>query len=230
VNEPHRIVAGSRPWLRSVFDDDIAPLPGKWTFVSEPRELDKVVASTSSLTQIYFLHWSWKVSASLLESCECINFHMTDLPYGRGGSPLQNLISRGCDSTMLSALRMTEELDAGPVYLKRALPLHGSAEAIYLRAARLSALMIAELVASNGEPEEQRGAPTLFSRRSPGDSELLEGHDLVSAYDFVRMLDADGYPRAFIDLGGLRIELSRAVIYSDKVVADAIIRSKEKTE
>ncbi len=25
---------------------------------------------------------------------ECVCFHMTDVPYGRGGSPLQNLIIR----------------------------------------------------------------------------------------------------------------------------------------
>ena len=28
----------------------------------------------------------------IFENFNCIIFHMTDLPYGRGGSPLQNLI------------------------------------------------------------------------------------------------------------------------------------------
>ena len=44
---------------------------------------------------------------------------MTDLPYGRGGSPLQNLIINGHKETMMSALRCVQELDAGPIYLKK---------------------------------------------------------------------------------------------------------------
>ncbi len=56
---------------------------------------------------------------------------MTDLPYGRGGSPLQNLIQRGHTSTMLTALRCGAGLDTGDVYLKQPLSLHGSAEEIF---------------------------------------------------------------------------------------------------
>ena len=40
---------------------------------------------------------------------------MTDLPYGRGGSPLQNLIVRGHKETKISAIKVVKELDAGPV-------------------------------------------------------------------------------------------------------------------
>ena len=46
---------------------------------------------------------------------------MTDLPYGRGGSPLQNLIVRGHKHTMISAIKCVKELDAGPIYLKKPL-------------------------------------------------------------------------------------------------------------
>ena len=56
---------------------------------------------------------------------------MTDLPYGRGGSPLQNLIIRGHKKTKISALRMVNELDAGPIYFKRSLSLNGNAQKIY---------------------------------------------------------------------------------------------------
>jgi len=55
---------------------------------------------------------------------------MTYMPYGRGGSPLQNLIVRGYRHTKLTALRMVEEFDAGPVYLKEDLCLEGNAEEI----------------------------------------------------------------------------------------------------
>jgi methionyl-tRNA formyltransferase len=54
------------------------------------------------------------------------------LPYGRGGSPLQNLIDLGHKDTFVSALKMTEELDAGAIYLKKPLSLEGLAEEIYM--------------------------------------------------------------------------------------------------
>ena len=44
---------------------------------------------------IFFAHWSSIIPKSIHEDFECVIFHMTDLPYGRGGSPLQNLIVRG---------------------------------------------------------------------------------------------------------------------------------------
>ena len=60
---------------------------------------------------------------------------MTDLPYGRGGSPLQNLIIRGHRDTQLTALKCEENVDEGPVYAKTPLSLSGSAEEILARGA-----------------------------------------------------------------------------------------------
>lgn len=63
---------------------------------------------------------------------------MTDLPFGRGGSPLQNLLSRGIYHTKLSAIRVSAGLDTGSVYLKNDLDiLEGSAEKIFRRAGEI---------------------------------------------------------------------------------------------
>ena len=72
---------------------------------------------------IFIPHWSYIIEEDIYENYECIVFHMTDLPYGRGGSPLQNLIARGHTETKVSAIQVVEELDAGPIYLKRSLQL-----------------------------------------------------------------------------------------------------------
>lgn len=55
---------------------------------------------------------------------------MTDLPYGRGGSPLQNLIKRNIENTKISAIKVVKDLDAGDIYLKRDLNLNGTADEI----------------------------------------------------------------------------------------------------
>ena len=41
---------------------------------------------------------------------------MTDLPFGRGGSPLQNLIIRGIYDTKISAIKANKEIEAGDIY------------------------------------------------------------------------------------------------------------------
>lgn len=62
----------------------------------------KVITSKADLTKslldefkpdyIFFPHWSWLVPEDIFKTYECIGFHLGDLPYGRGGSPLQNHI------------------------------------------------------------------------------------------------------------------------------------------
>ncbi len=213
------VVAAIHPWNREVFNQRIAPLPGEWTFIGNPDELDLDRIGPLDPRYIFFLHWSWIVPSEIVSRYECINFHLTDLPYGRGGSPLQNLILRGNSETKLSAFRMTDELDAGPVYMKRNLSLDGKAEDIYRRASGLAAEMIAELIGDPVEPMEQVGEPTVFKRRRPEESEISRVAGLDGLYDFIRMLDAEGYPRAFIERDGFRWTFSEASLEGSSLVA-----------
>ena len=115
---------------------------------------------------VFFPHWSHIIPKEIHEAFECIIFHMTDLPYGRGGSPLQNLILRGHLETKITALRCIAELDAGPVYMKRPLSLNGSASEIFLRAADVVENMIGEIVHTEPIPEPQEGEPIVFRRHT----------------------------------------------------------------
>ena len=205
------IVAGCRPWARRVFDECLAPLPGRWVYASNPGELEPERLNALAPRYLFFLHWSWKVPADVVHRFECVNFHMTDLPYGRGGSPLQNLILAGHRFTKLSALRMTEELDAGPIYLKETLSLDGRAEDVYLRAAYLGAEMIREIVGRAPTSVPQAGEVTEFRRRRPEDSVIPGDIRVAAVYDFIRMVDAAGYPPACFDRGELHYDFHDAV-------------------
>src|SRR5690349_7716249 len=82
------------------------------------RLRDRKDLSSETLEQIkpeflFFPHWSWLIPEKIHSQFDCVIFHMTDLPYGRGGSPLQNLIIRGHQETMLSALKCVKVFDAG---------------------------------------------------------------------------------------------------------------------
>jgi methionyl-tRNA formyltransferase len=178
-------------------------------------------------TFVFFPHWSQKIPRAIYETYTCIIFHMTDLPYGRGGSPLQNLIANGIDQTKISAVHCVEELDAGPVYLKRDLSLHGAAEEIFLRASDIIEDMIVEIVQTKPQPVSQSGPVTQFHRRKRSDGNLGNLETLDQFFDYVRMLDADGYPKAFLDVGAFQIQFSRISRKYKKLVADVIITERE---
>jgi len=223
------VVAGAKPWNRRVFDEVIRRYPGSWTYVGSREELTTAVQALAP-RYAFFLHWSWKVPPEILGATECVCFHMTDVPFGRGGSPLQNLIVRGLDRTKLSSLRMVDEMDAGPVYAKRDLDLHGTAEEVYVRAAYLSADMVRDIVEREPDPVPQAGQVVAFQRRRPADSEVPELESLTAVHDFIRMLDAHGYPPAFIDHKGFRYSFGRAALYDGRVVADVTITPMPESE
>lgn len=220
------IYCSNRPWSLEDFLVARPRMAGRWNVCVSPDDL-LIMAERASPRYIFFPHWSSIVPADLHERYECVCFHMTDVPYGRGGSPLQNLIARGHKSTMLSALRMTDVLDGGPVYFKRVLSLDGSAEEIFSRASNLVMQMIAEIVEKEPQPRPQEGEPLFFTRRKPFQSELPKVATPEELYDHIRMLDAPGYPHAFLRYGAWK-----AIFTDTRLVGNTVEASVrfEKTE
>lgn len=178
---------------------------------------------------IFFPHWSWIIPQKIYDKFRCVVFHMTDLPFGRGGSPLQNLIIRGLTKTRISAVRVVKELDAGPVYSKKDLRLSGSAEDIYRKVSRIIfSDMISYIIENDPRPIPQKGKVVVFKRRNPTDSKIPSGVDLKGAYDLIRMLDADGYPHAFMETKNLRFNFKNASKKSKYVKATVTIVEKQK--
>jgi methionyl-tRNA formyltransferase len=93
----------------------------EWTLINRQDDFNLKKVELLNPDRIFIPHWSYIIPKEIYERFECVVFHMTDLPYGRGGSPLQNLIVRGHKNTMISALKVVEGIDAGPIYLKKAL-------------------------------------------------------------------------------------------------------------
>ncbi len=179
--------------------------------------------------KIFIPHWSYIIPEKIYNNFECIVFHMTDLPYGRGGSPLQNLIIRGHKHTKISAIKVVKELDAGPIYLKKDLLLKGSAQEIFDLANEVVKDMIIEIVKTKPVPIKQEGKPTLFKRRKPSMSNMNDLESLDEVYDFIRMLDADGYPHAFLETEKLKFEFTDAN-FKNKNEIIATVKIKMKIE
>lgn len=221
------VVASNRPWHREEFDRRGLGQDDSWRYVDDRSKLLAVLEEAGEPLRVFFLHWSWLVPKEIYEFHECVCFHMTDVPYGRGGSPLQNLIARGHASTKLTALRMIGELDAGPVYAKREMKLEGRAEEIYRRAGQLSWQIIDWIVAENPEPTPQTGDPVFFERRRPDQSIMPISGTLYDIFNHIRMLDAPTYPAVFLEYGEFRFEFSHADLQGDQLQATVIVRKLE---
>ena len=219
------IVATIRPWNIAIFNEVIKKYPGNWYLIQNPNKLTADYISTINPKYIFFPHWSKIVPEQILNLSECVCFHETDLPFGKGGSPIQNLISRGYKNTMISALRMTNEVDSGPIYLKKKLVLEGIAEDIYLRAAKIVAKMIKIIIDENITPQRQTGKSGFFKRRNPSESEIPISIKSVSKiYDHIRMLDAPEYPKAFLNFGEFKYEISAPQKKGNRIIAKIEIK------
>lgn len=221
------IIATVKSWNYAAYHKHAALLPGIWHLVTTPEELNKIIVKVKPKF-IFFPHWSWIVPDDLINEYDCVCFHMTDVPYGRGGSPLQNLIARGHKQTKLTALRMVSELDAGPIYLKTNLSLAGTAQEIYESAAEKVYDLIHQIVKEQPKPIEQHGDPFIFERRTPDQSELPNECSLNTLYDHIRMLDAETYPKAFLEYGAFHFIFEAAILKSNNVEAKVIIRKRNK--
>ena len=223
------VICSAREWNRELPQRLSQRTGHHFELIDRPEDLTAERLHNLKPATVFFPHWSWIVPPSVHTAFDCVMFHMTDLPYGRGGSPLQNLIVRGHKSTVMTAFLCSEEMDAGPVLLKRPLSLDGTARDILVRANDLIEEMIVEIIEKRPEPAPQEGEVVPFQRRTPADGNIARLDDLEQIYDYIRMLDAEGYPPAHIDIGAMRLEFCRASRSDDAVQADVTITLRTDT-
>ena len=219
------LLLSSRPWNSDLPDRLSRRLDRPVQSITAPAQLTPEAVMAIDPEWIFVPHWSHLIPESIWGFWPTVIFHMTDLPYGRGGSPLQNLIERGHSSTVITALQCSAGLDAGDIYLKQPLSLHGSAEEIFLRADGLIEQMIERLVLEEPLAKPQQGRPVVFNRRTPAQSDLASCQEgsLSAWFDQIRMLDAESYPHAFLEVHGMRLEFRRVCQRTDGLHADVRI-------
>ena len=222
------IVLSEKSWHRKTFENLKNRFPeDDWILMTDREQFNEARLEEVKPDRIFIPHWSYIIPKEIYKQYQCIVFHMTDLPYGRGGSPLQNLITRGISNTKISAIRVEEGIDSGPVYLKKDLLLSGTAREIFLRASIVIEEMIGDILKKDPVPQSQHGEVITFKRRKPEDGDIARLDSIASVYDYIRMLDCEGYPKAYIENENFRFEFSRAALESEKeIFADVRIIKK----
>ena len=203
----------------------------KFRLVTNKKKLTYNYISKIKPKLIFFPHWSNKVSSKIITNFKCICFHETALPYGRGGSPIQNLIIRGKKNTSISAFIMNNKLDSGDLISikKRKLLLNGSAQQIYERSSKIIFDMIKEIIKMKKITSfKQSGRITKFKRLSNNSEIISNGDKLQKIYDHIRMLDAKTYKNAFIKKDNLKISLYNVKKMKNKLSLTGIINLNDK--
>ncbi len=222
------IILSSKKWNFKLLDN-LREKHGniEWLLIDDRNQFQYENISLLNPDKIFIPHWSYIIPSTIFENFECVLFHMTDLPFGRGGSPLQNLIVKGYKNTKITAIKVEKGLDTGDIYLKKDLSLLGTAEEIFLRTTDRIGEMISEIITKNIKPVPQEGESEVFKRRKPSDGDIGQLKSIEEVFDYIRMLDAEGYPNAYLETEFFKFEFSRASLKSgEKLIADVRITTK----
>ena len=131
--------------------------------------------------------------------------HASDLPKGRGWSPMAWEVLNGADSVTVSLLNAEDGVDSGDIWQKRRFALEGTELLDELNAklfeTELDLMDWALDHCHDTAPEPQRGEPSVWPRRGPADSEIDPTRPLTESFDTIRIADPDRFPAFFTHRG-----------------------------
>jgi methionyl-tRNA formyltransferase len=127
--------------------------------------------------------------------------HASDLPKGKGFSPLQWQIRGGNKSIVLTLFEAIKEVDAGDIYSKEVLTFTGTELLAELRSKM--AIKIVEMCRSfilgfsEIQPTAQQGKETFYRRFNKGDDQLDINKTIFELMNQLRASDFEKYPPYF---------------------------------
>lgn len=158
-------------------------------------------------------YWSIVPEHVLQKFSHCLVVHESELPHGRGWSPVSWAVLDGQSVVPGCLLEASANVDAGEIYYRDQMTLEGDElldEIRELQAQmtfRLCNRFIANYPAVSRCGMPQQGTPTYLPRRGPPDSRLDPQKSIAEQFDLLRIVDNDSYP-AFFEWRGQRYQLA----------------------
>ena len=106
--------------------------------------------------------------------------------------------------------------------------MNGSAEDIFKRIENIAFKEIkTSLIKKNLNFKKQTGKSSFFKRRNPYQSKIPNNiNKITKIYDYIRMLDAKKYPRAFLNLKNFKVEFFNSLKKKDEIYENFKIYKK----
>ena len=198
------------PWLSRYFD----------SYKSDDTSFEIIHAfdqrDAMGMDIVFILGYTKILSSKFLISNH-FNFviHESNLPEGRGFSPVQWQVLEGKDEIPVRLIEASEIVDAGDIILEDSIRLNGLELYPEIRAkqAAVSMALITRLlkIFPNFDRKKQIGAETHYRKRTHADGELNIERSIRAVFNQLRIGNNDQWP-SFFYYGGKKYILK---IYSD---------------
>lgn len=197
--------------------------PASWSVPHNRRLVERLTAEGFPAQLVFSTREAPAADVAVYLSCERIVpaaerarfrhnliVHASDLPRGRGWSPLTWRVLEGAGVLTVSLFEAADAVDSGPIYAQRQLRLEGHELIDELRTLLDEATNELVLDFARRWPDvhaqPQQGEPTFYPRRRPADSKLDPDRSLRDNFNLLRVVDNERYP-AFFEHAGHVYEL-----------------------
>jgi methionyl-tRNA formyltransferase len=150
-------------------------------------------------------------TAKLRMNAHNIVVHASDLPQGKGWSPMSWQILEGKYDIPLTLFEACEKVDSGVIYLQTTVSLDGTELVdewqykLFVKIKELCLNFLKQLPHVNGR--EQIGQESFYRRRTPKDSRLDINKTIQEQFNLLRIVDNEAYP-AFFEIHGRKYILT----------------------
>ena len=128
--------------------------------------------------------------------------HESDLPKGKGWSPLTYQILEGKNQIPITLFEADESFDGGKIYLKDLIKLNGSelVDELRKKQAKKTFDLINKFLKENKNliGEAQSGKESIYRRRRLCDNKLDVNKSIIDNFNILRVSDNNRYPAYFI--------------------------------
>ena len=125
--------------------------------------------------------------------------HESDLPKGKGFSPLTWQILEGKNQIPITLFEASEKIDSGKIYFKDTIRLEGHEliEEIRKKQAAATFNLIKKYFKKKPEGFVQKGTESFYKRRDHKDSKLDINKTVIENFNLLRVVDNERYPAYF---------------------------------
>lgn len=195
----------------SDFQHPVFPYLQKWAETWDDVSAVKIVRKISEVDKADIL---FLISCSeIISAADRARFgnvfviHGSDLPSGRGWSPVVWQVLAGQRKITISLIEAQDPVDTGDIWAQEVIDIEKSDlfddinEKLFQAELRLMSKAVTLVSAGHAPKKQNEDGASYFRKRTPADSEINPNSSIAEAFDAIRIADPNRYP-AFFRLHG----------------------------
>ena len=168
---------------------------------------DKIVDGINGDIAFFLSYFEIVKPINLKQHKNNIVVHASDLPFGKGWSPMTWQILEGKNEIPISLLEASPKVDSGDIYFKEKIIFEGHELISELRheLSKKTYSMCLKFIKNYPKilekSHKQSGVETFYKKRGPDDSALDVNKTIIEQFNLLRTVDNENYPAFFIHKG-----------------------------